>query len=676
MNRNIYNADLTHTGNGTMALTFPLGNSYVVSYAKKILGDDLNFRLFKYQDRLSQAILDDPPLVLALSNYCWNIELGYTLIKWAKSLNPNLVVVLGGPNFPTQASEKKNFFKLRPYVDFYIESEGEIAFVNLLQELKEYDFNVKALKKTQVNIANCSYMIGEQLIEGKIERIRDVNLIPSPYLNGLLDEFFDPKLSLIPMLETNRGCPFSCTFCADGISFKNKVYSYDTQRVKEELNYVYNHVKNMDELRFSDLNFGMFKQDEETAQHIAELQSNYSWPKLIRASLGKNKPDRITKIANILNGTLVMGASQQSSDVDVLKNIKRSNISGEAYGKLLKFMNETNKNAKTYTEFILGLPGDSMEKHFMSLKHGVDNQVNTIRMFQAILLSGTEMATPEVRQKFELLTKYRVITGCVGKYQFGKKNIPVTEIEEIIVGSKDLTFDDYVSCRVMDLIIETFHNNALFEEFFLGLQKLGIPEFECLVYIFEHSELYTHKMKDIISSYIKATKEGLYDTYEEALEKSVQPVRFEQHLSGEIGSLELVEHKAQLYYQLKDLVSVLLSTANTFMKKKGKLTEATADYFEQLGNYIICAKSNITKPELEIIENFNYNWVSINKLNFDVDPIKIKRTDNKMAYKFFNSAEQKKQIINALNIHPNHPNGAPMIYQQNLKKLYRNCDLI
>ena len=120
MNRNIYNADLTHTGNGTMALTFPLGNSYVVSYAKKILGDDLNFRLFKYQDRLSQAILDDPPLVLALSNYCWNIELGYTLIKWAKSLNPNLVVVLGGPNFPTQVSEKKNFFKLRQYVDFYI----------------------------------------------------------------------------------------------------------------------------------------------------------------------------------------------------------------------------------------------------------------------------------------------------------------------------------------------------------------------------------------------------------------------------------------------------------------------------------------------------------------------------------------------------------------------------
>ena len=48
-------------------------------------------------------------------------------------------------------------------------------------------------------------------------------------------------------------------------------------------------------------------------------------------------------------------------------------------------------------------------------------------MFQAILLSGTEMASPDTRKKFELTTKYRVITGAVGKYQFGDKKIPICE---------------------------------------------------------------------------------------------------------------------------------------------------------------------------------------------------------------------------------------------------------
>ena len=481
------------------------------------------------------------------------------------------------------------------------------------------------------------------------------------------------------MIETTRGCPFSCTFCADGLTFKNKVYSYDTLRVEKELNYIYENVKNnsflMDELRLSDLNFGMYKQDEDTAQYIADLQSKYSWPKLIRASLGKNRSDRIMKVAGTLKGTLVMGAAQQSSDEEVLANIKRSNISAKAYGDLLKFMNETNKKAKTFTEFILGIPGDSKEKHFRSLKHGVDNKVNTIRMFQAILLPGTEMASLETRKKFKLSTKYRVITGAVGKYQFGKKNIPVCEIEEIIVGNKDMTFDDYVSCRVMNLIIETFHNNALFEEFFLGLEELGIYEFDCLLHIFEHEELYTTKMKEIIANFVKATKVGLYDTYEEAMEQSVKPNRFEQHLSGEIGSLELIEHKAMLYYLLEDLVNVLLNVAKKFMKKQGIFTETKLDYFEQLGNYIICAKSNIINTELEIVKNFNYDWFSIDKLNFKVDLAKLKRSDKEIPHKFFHNPEQKKQITNALKIHPNHPNGAPMLYQQNLKTLYRNFDL-
>ena len=673
MKKKVYSADLTHTGNGTMALTFPLGTAYVVSYAKKILEKDFSFKLFKYQDRLSQAISNDPPDILALSNYCWNIELGYTLINWAKNINPNLIVILGGPNFPTEVLEKKAFFKSRPLVDFYIESEGEIGFVKVLEKLKEFDFNTEALKKAQENIINCCYLNGDNLVQAKIERIKDVNILPSPYLDGTLDEFFE--LPLIPMLETTRGCPFSCTFCADGLSFKNKIYSYDLQRVKDEIKYICDNVKNMDELRFSDLNFGMYKQDVETSEYVAELQSKFGWPKLIRASLGKNRPDRIIQVAKILKGTLVMGAAQQSSDEEVLENIKRSNISAKAYGELLGFMHETNKKAKTFTEFILGIPGDSKKTHFNSLKHGVDHGVNTIRMFQAILLSGTEMANSETREKFKLLTKHRVLTGAVGRYQFGEKNIPVTEIEEIIVGSKDMTFDDYVSCRKMDLLIETFHNNALFEEFFLSLKTLGISEWECLVYIFEHDELYTPKMKGIMSSYIKATKDGLYDSYEQAKEYSVRKGRFEKHLSGEIGSLELVEHKGKLYHELESLVNVVTNVAKIFMKKHEVLTEANVDYLEQLGNYILCAKGNIVNPELELFQNFNYDWKSIDKLDFNVNPSKLKRSNKVIPFRFFHDIGQKKQIRNALALHPNHPTGAPLIYNQNLKMLYRNFDL-
>ena len=69
MKQEIYLADLTHTENGIMALTFPLGTACVTTYAKHVLGDEFEFRLFKFPDRLAQGISDDPPRVLTLSNY-------------------------------------------------------------------------------------------------------------------------------------------------------------------------------------------------------------------------------------------------------------------------------------------------------------------------------------------------------------------------------------------------------------------------------------------------------------------------------------------------------------------------------------------------------------------------------------------------------------------------------
>ena len=74
-------ADLTHTGNGIMALTFPLGTGYVASYVKKVLEKDYNIELFKFEDKLHDSIKNNPPHILALSNYCWNLELEYTLMK-------------------------------------------------------------------------------------------------------------------------------------------------------------------------------------------------------------------------------------------------------------------------------------------------------------------------------------------------------------------------------------------------------------------------------------------------------------------------------------------------------------------------------------------------------------------------------------------------------------------
>ena len=69
----------------------------------------------------------------------------------------------------------------------------------------------------QRNISTLRYLLPDN--------INDLNEIPSPYLNGMLDEFFEDRW--MPVLETNRSCPYRCTFCAWGIGTqKLKKFEY------------------------------------------------------------------------------------------------------------------------------------------------------------------------------------------------------------------------------------------------------------------------------------------------------------------------------------------------------------------------------------------------------------------------------------------------------------------
>jgi len=353
-NHDIWISDLTHTEQEIVSRTFPLGASCIFSYGKKELGNEFNFQLFKFPSNLNESLREKSPKVLGFSNFVWNFELSYKFASVAKQRDPNVVTVWGGPNFPVEISEKVEFLKKWPMIDFYIELEGELGFVNLVKKLSEYNFDTSALKKNGEKIINTCYVSKDHLISGPINRIKNVNDIPSSYLTGAMDEFFE--YPIIPMIETTRGCPFSCSFCADGHATKNKVHRFDPQRVKEELNYIAKRTKNINELMLADLNFGMYKQDVVTAKMIRDIQQTYDYPKNLTSSAGKNMPERIIEVANIIKGW-TLGAAIQSSDPDVLKAVKRENISNGAYNKLIDY--NVKNSTKTYTDIILALPEDT-----------------------------------------------------------------------------------------------------------------------------------------------------------------------------------------------------------------------------------------------------------------------------------------------------------------------------
>ncbi|MEV6544466.1 radical SAM protein [Streptomyces sp. NPDC051665] len=220
--------------------------------------------------------------------------------------------------------------------------------------------------------------------------------VPSPYLSGLMDEFFDG--TLVPTVQTNRGCPFKCTFCQEGTQYFQRVAKKHEQQIRDELHYIGRRMKPLreadsarNELLIADSDFGMFPEGHETCRVLAECQQLYGWPRVVNISTGKNQRDRVLSAVAQVPGAISLSGTVQSLDPDVLRRIAGSNIDA---GKLMEIaLAAADAGAGTYSEVILALPGDSKAKHLGTLRQLVDADFDRLNMFQLTLLPGSEMCT-------------------------------------------------------------------------------------------------------------------------------------------------------------------------------------------------------------------------------------------------------------------------------------------
>ena len=154
--------------------------------------------------------------------------------------------------------------------------------------------------------------------------------LPSPYLTGVFDNLIleHPDIEWVPTLETDRGCPFKCTFCDWGSATGSKMYKFNLDRIRNEINWFADN--NMPYLSMTTSNFGAFKQrDMEIANIIVETNKRTGMPTAISTSYGKNNADTVFEISKLLlDAGIQTGAaiSFQSTTPEVLKNIKRDNM--------------------------------------------------------------------------------------------------------------------------------------------------------------------------------------------------------------------------------------------------------------------------------------------------------------------------------------------------------------
>ena len=526
----IYIADLRHTAGGIVSNShMPLG----IGYMKAVMDRDLptvESRTFAYPHQLLEALKIDPPDVLLLTNYVWNEGLSRHFTKVMKGLRQESLVVVGGPNIPFEKERQIEFFKNWNDLDVYALGEGDFLATEIVNRF--LDAGKSITKLTQSGIPSSVFRVDGQVMHQPMwDRNLDLEKIPSPWLSGAQDLLFDGKL--IPMIETNRGCPFKCTFCVQGTDYYNRLAHDPKERVMEELSYIAQRVKkvcpDMRGLSIADPNFAMYKRDVEISGHLGALQKDYGWPSFIDCSTGKNAPELIIESIEKSNGALEMLHAVQSMDESVLQSIKRSNIKLDTYNEVTKHLKA--KGIRTFSQTILGLPQETLQTHLAGLRQLVDEGIDCMQNFQLILLKGCEMESKNDRDKFEFKTKFRLSPRGFGSYD----GTPVFDVEEAVISTNTLSYDDYIEARKHHIGYGIFWNQDWFNDFYSYAKNLGIKFSDCTDAMVKEMDSDQGLAGQIMADFIKETEEELFLTPEACVKFYSEKNNFKKLEDGEIG---------------------------------------------------------------------------------------------------------------------------------------------
>ena len=391
--------------------------------------------------------------IAGFSTYVWNAQISLEAARRMKRRKPGLLIVFGGPHVPDHAEE---FLRAHPFIDVVVHNEGERTFTEILDRFPSRDWS---------GMKGISYLDadGRFVASPPVDRMRDLDELPSPFLTGMFGDLMrtNPDEEWIGLWETNRGCPFKCTFCDWGSATAAKVTKFEGERLNREVDWFADHAVKY--IFVCDANFGIQKRDVEIAEYVAEVRAKTGYPHGFSVQNTKNATERAYQSQKILADAKLnkgVALSMQSLDPTTLKNIKRDNISLETYFELARRF--TADKVETYSDLILGLPGETYD----SFCNGVDKlmrlgQHNRIQFNNCSILPNAEMGNPEYLRTFGMKTVRSEIINIHGSRDALDDDVP--EVQDLVVATDSMPPADWRRSRMFSWMTAFLHFDKLFQ---------------------------------------------------------------------------------------------------------------------------------------------------------------------------------------------------------------------
>jgi len=337
----------------------------------------------------------EPPAVFLFSHYTWSSAENLALSARVKAANPAHVTIHGGPDVPKYDPDVDAYFAAHPHVDVAVRGEGEITTAEALLALAPSLGAGRPDLAALTEVPGLAVRIGDRIVRtAERARITDLDVIPSPYLTGLFDAFGRARTHAA-VVETNRGCPYGCTFCDWGSATASRIRKFSLERVFAELEWCARHEVAV--IGIADANFGIFERDVEIARHVAELRRRHGAPRHLGMNYAKNSLTHLTPIVKVLADAGILSYGQvslQTTDAQTLAVIDRSNIKVQKYDELSREFRAA--GLPLFVDLMMGLPGSTLTSFRNDLQDSIDREV-IAKVHPTQLLVNSPMNEPAYR---------------------------------------------------------------------------------------------------------------------------------------------------------------------------------------------------------------------------------------------------------------------------------------
>ncbi len=441
--------------------------------------------------------MQDPFMVL-FSCSVWNTQFNLALARAVKEAFPSCYITFGGHH----VSSDDSYLETYPFLDFMTHREGEESTAMLLEHL--------ATGADLSDIPNISYRDADGQIVTTQYVPQTGTDYPSPYLTGVFDDILQDDIDFSILLETNRGCPNACAYCDWG-TLKSKVRLFPLERVFAEIDWVVQH--KIDFIYCTDANFCLFGRDNRIVDYIIGCNQAYGFPKFFHVNFTKNRQEFVFDVSSKMVRCGLAKAQTialQSMCPEALKNVGRRNISVEHYQYLLQQFAQN--NIATYSELILGLPGETYDSFCEGICALLENgQHFAINVYPCELLPNSEMGSKMYRERFRIgstRVPFRIMHAT-----YMEDPNAITEYAEFITSTYSMHRDKWADSLLFASYIQGLHTLGLLRAVAIYLRfaySISYLRFyrELTAYSAAHSELFLGQLYARILSLCKGVVTG------------------------------------------------------------------------------------------------------------------------------------------------------------------------